>query len=132
MIKFKYATRKDRKFPIIPITLIKENVEIDTDALIDSGANISVFREEIAECLEVMIEDGEEILLQGLGGRIVGYIHELRIKLDDEEFPCKVVFSKELTVGLNILGREGFFEYFQVTFNERAKEVILEKNPALS
>jgi len=132
MIKFKYATRKDRKFPIIPITLIKENVEIDTDALIDSGANISVFREEIAECLEVTIEDGEEILLQGLGGRIVGYIHELRIKLDDEEFPCKVVFSKELTVGLNILGREGFFEYFQVTFNERAKEVILEKNPALS
>jgi len=128
MIKFKYATRRDREFPIIPITLIKENVEIDTDVLIDSGANISVFREEIAECLEIVIEDGEEILLQGLGGRIVGYIHELRVKVDDEEFPCKVVFSKELTVGLNVLGREGFFEYFQVTFNERAKEVILEKN----
>ncbi len=70
MIKFKYAARRDREFPIIPITLIKENVEIDTDALIDSGANISVFREEIAECLEIVIEDGEEILLQGLGGRI--------------------------------------------------------------
>ena len=107
--------------------IIKENVAIDIDGLIDSGANISVFREEIAECLEVVIEDGEEILLQGLGGRIVGYIHELRVRVDDEEFPCKVVFSKELTVGLNILGREGFFEYFQVTFNEVAKEVILEK-----
>jgi len=128
MIKFKYATRRDRKFPIIPITLIKENVKIDIDGLIDSGANISVFREEIAECLEIVIEDGDEILLQGLGGRIVGYIHELRVRVDDEEFPCKVVFSKELTVGLNILGREGFFEYFQVTFNEAAKEVILEKN----
>jgi len=127
MIKFKYATRRDKEFPIIPITLIKENVAIDIDGLIDSGANISVFREEIAECLEVVIEDGEEILLQGLGGRIVGYIHELRVRVDDEEFPCKVVFSKELTVGLNILGREGFFEYFQVTFNEVAKEVILEK-----
>ena len=127
MIKFKYATRKDRKFPIIPITLIKESIEIDIDVLIDSGANISVFREEIAECLEIVIEDGEEILLQGLGGRIVGYIHELRVRVDDEEFPCKVVFSKELTVGLNILGREGFFEYFQVTFNERGKEVILGK-----
>jgi len=127
MIKFKYATRREREFPIIPITLIKENVAIDIDGLIDSGANISVFREEIAECLEVVIEDGEEILLQGLGGRIVGYIHELRVRVDDEEFPCKVVFSKELTVGLNILGREGFFEYFQVTFNEVAKEVILEK-----
>ena len=127
MIKFKYAARRDREFPLIPITLIKENVEIDTDALIDSGANISVFREEIAECLEIVIEDGEEILLQGLGGRIVGYIHELKVRVDDEEFPCKVVFSKELTVGVNILGREGFFEYFQVTFNERDKEVILGK-----
>ena len=127
MIKFKYAARRDREFPLIPITLIKENVEIDTDALIDSGANISVFREEIAECLEIVIEDGEEILLQGLGGRIVGYIHELKVRVDDEEFPCKIVFSKELTVGLNILGREGFFEYFQVTFNERGKEVILGK-----
>jgi len=127
MIKFKYAARRDREFPLIPITLIKENVEIDTDALIDSGANISVFREEIAECLEIVIEDGEEILLQGLGGRIVGYIHQLKIRVDDDEFPSKVVFSKELTVGLNILGREGFFEYFQITFNERGKEVILEK-----
>ena len=127
MIKFKYVARRDREFPLIPITLIKENVEIDTDALVDSGANISVFREEIAECLEIVIEDGEEILLQGLGGRIVGYIHELNVRVDDDEFPCKVVFSKELTVGLNILGREGFFEYFQVTFNERGKEVILGK-----
>ena len=33
MIKFKYSARRDREFPIIPITLIKENVEIDTDAL---------------------------------------------------------------------------------------------------
>jgi hypothetical protein len=128
MIKFKYAARRDREFPLIPITLIKENIEIDTDALIDSGANISVFREEIAECLEIVIEDGEEILLQGLGGRIVGYIHELKVRVEDEEFPCKVVFSKELTVALNILGREGFFEYFQVTFNEKGKEVILKKS----
>ena len=126
MIKFKYSARRDREFPIIPITLIKENIEIDTDALIDSGANISVFCEEIAECLEIVIEDGEEILLQGLGGRIVGYIHELKIRVDNHEFHCKVVFSKELTVGLNILGREGFFEKFQITFNERDKEIILE------
>jgi len=94
--------------------------------LIHSGANISVFREEIAECLEIVIEEGEETLLQGLGGRIVGYIHEVKVRVDNEEFFCNVVFSKELTVGLNILGREGFFEYFQVIFNESAKEVGFE------
>ena len=58
----------------------------------------------------------------------MGYIHELRVRVDDVEFPCKVVFSKELTVGLNILGREGFFEYFQITFNEKDKEVVIERN----
>ena len=44
MIKVRYGIRGDREFPIIPVTLIKDDVEIDTDALIDSGANISVFR----------------------------------------------------------------------------------------
>jgi len=127
MIKFKYSPRKDKDFPVIPITLINKDIEIETDALIDSGANISVFREELAECLEVVVEDGEEILLQGLGGRIVGYIHELTIRINDEKFRCKIVFSKEMTVGLNILGREGFFEHFQITFNERQKEIILNK-----
>ena len=127
MIKFKYARRRDKEFPVIPITLIRKHAEIDTDALVDSGANISVFREEIAECLEIVIEDGEEILLHGLGGRIVGYLHELKLRVDDEEFPCKIVSSTELTVALNILGREGFFEYFQVTFSETEKEIILYK-----
>ena len=127
MIKFKYSPRKDKYFPVIPITLINKDIEIETDALIDSGANISVFREELAECLEIVVEDGEEILLQGLGGRIVGYIHELTIRINDEKFRCKIVFSKEMTVGLNILGREGFFEHFQITFNEKQKEIILNK-----
>ena len=58
----------------------------------------------------------------------MGYIHELKLRVDEEEFPCKIVFSKELTVGLNLLGREGFFEYFQINFNEKRKEVILEKS----
>ena len=121
MIKFKYSARRDRKFPIIPITLIKENVEIDIDALVDSGANISVFREEIAECLEIAIEDGEEILLQGLGGKIVGYIHELNVRVDGEEFPCTIVFSKVLTIGLNILGREGFLNISKLSLTKGAK-----------
>ena len=128
MIRFPYTTRRDRKFPIIPVTLIGRTIEIDTDALIDSGANISVFREEIADCLEIIIETGQEILLHGLGGRIVGYIHEVKLRVDKEEFPCRIVFSKELTVGLNILGRESFFEHFKITFKEKDKEITLEKN----
>ena len=85
-----------------------------------------MFRQEIAECLGLQIESGEEILLHGLGGRVMGYIHEVTMKVEQIAFPCKVVFSSELTVGINLIGRQDFFEKFKVTFNENNKEVILE------
>jgi hypothetical protein len=106
--------------------LTVEAYEVPTDALVDSGANISVFRQEICEYFDLEIESGEEILLQGLGGRVIGYIHEVRMSVEQLSFACKVVFSKELTVGMNILGRQDFFEMFKVTFDERNNEVILE------
>ena len=126
MIKFPYSYRKQQLFPIIPVTVSIESYDISTDALLDSGANISVFRQEIAECLGLQIESGEEILLHGLGGRVMGYIHEVTMKVEQISFPCKVVFSSELTVGINLIGRQDFFEKFKVTFNENNKEVILE------
>ena len=126
MIKFPYSYRKQQLFPIIPVTVSIESYDISTDALLDSGANISVFRQEIAECLGLQIESGEEILLHGLGGRVMGYIHEVTMEVEQISFPCKVVFSSELTVGINLIGRQDFFEKFKVTFNENSKEVILE------
>ena len=126
MIRFPYSYRRQQLFPIIPVTVTIEPYDITTDALLDSGANISVFRQEIAECLGLQIESGEEILLHGLGGRVIGYIHEVTFSIEQISFPCKVVFSSELTVGINILGRQDFFEKFMVTFDEKNKEATLE------
>ena len=105
MIRFPYSYRRQRLFPIIPVTVIIGSYEVAIDALVDSGANISVFRQEIGECLGLEIESGEEILLQGLGGRVIGYIHEVTMRVEQVSFSCKVVLSRELTVGVNILGR---------------------------
>jgi len=126
MIKFPYIYRKEQLFPIIPVTIVFGVNEVVTDALVDSGANISIFRQEISECLGLEIESGEETLLQGLGGRVIGYIHEVKIKIEQVSFPCKVVFSREFTVGINILGRQGFFQEFKIIFDERNREIILE------
>jgi hypothetical protein len=112
---------------MIPVTVTTETCDIATDALLDSGANISVFRQEIAECLGLQIESGEEILLHGLGGRVIGYIHDVTMRVEQISFPCKVVFSSELTVGVNIIGRQDFFQKFQITFDERNKELTLEQ-----
>ena len=127
MIRFPYSYRRQQLFPMIPVTVTTETCDIATDALLDSGANISVFRQEIAECLGLQIESGEEILLHGLGGRVIGYIHDVTMIVEQISFPCKVVFSSELTVGVNIIGRQDFFQKFKITFDERNKELTLEQ-----
>ena len=126
MIRFPYSYRRQQLFPIIPVIVTTASNEVATDALVDSGANISVFRQEIADCLGLPIESGEEILLHGLGGRVVGYIHAVKMTVEKVVFPCKIVFSSELTVGVNIIGRQDFFEKFKTTFDEINKETILE------
>ncbi|OGG29805.1 hypothetical protein A2973_00335 [Candidatus Gottesmanbacteria bacterium RIFCSPLOWO2_01_FULL_49_10] len=96
-----------------------------SQALIDSGATISIFGEETAETLGIEIEKGEKIMLGGVGGRIVGYVHTLRARIAKKEFVCPFVFSREYLVSFNLLGREGFFEQFQITFDERRRTVRL-------
>lgn len=122
---FPYYFNGSAYFPVIPlIFLIGEN-RIRSYALVDSGANISVFGEETAKALEIQIEKGEKTILGGVGGRIVGYIHTLRVRTAGRDFSCPIVFSREYRVSFNLLGREGFFEQFLITFDERRRAVRL-------
>jgi hypothetical protein len=42
-LKLPYILLKDRFYPIIPVGLITEKETVRTEALVDSGANISIF-----------------------------------------------------------------------------------------
>lgn len=48
-MEYPYLYRKNRLYPIIPIIISKGNIDLKTEALIDSGANISVFSADIGE-----------------------------------------------------------------------------------
>lgn len=113
-------------FPIVPIRLNFKTKIIDSSALIDSGATISVFRPDMALDLGRKIENGKEIYLGGVGGRIKGYIHELKIEIADKKFLCPVVFSREYTVSFNLLGREAVFNQFRIIFEEKKNLLKLE------
>ena len=109
-----FPYHKDAKggyFPIIDfLVYYKDEEKVErTSALIDSGATVSVFKEDVAEQLGIIIENGKETYLGGVGGHIKGYLHELKIKIADKKFLCPVVFSREYTVSFNLLGREEFF-----------------------
>ena len=124
-----FPYRKDAKgdyYPVIPIALISGNKKREYFALIDSGATISIFRPEVSESLGIIIEKGKEVYLGGVGGRIKGFIHNVKIEIAGKTFTCPVVFSNEYYVSLNLLGRSEFFERFKITFEEKKRQVKLE------
>mgnify|MGYP001586535713 CR=1 FL=1 len=124
---FPYQSNPEGQFfPVIPFRLFFKEQFIDSSALIDSGATISIFRTEVAEGLDVKVEDGQEIYLGGVGGRIKGYLHKLKLEISGKKFLCPIVFSHEYLVSFNLLGREVFFKKFRVVFEEKRNLLKLE------
>ena len=109
---------RNNYFPIIDFFVYSQGNVQRTSALIDSGATVSVFKEEVAEQLGITIESGKETYLGGVGGRIKGYIHQQELEIAGKRFVCPVVFSYEYLVSFNLLGREAFFNQFKITFEE--------------
>jgi len=124
-MEFLYKFKADNLCPIVEVILDKGGTKIRVDALVDSGAVISVFQGSIAEYLGIMIEEGEKRIFQGVGGKIVGYIHKITLQIGKTKFSCRIAFSNELTTSVNILGRIDFFEKFLITFDEANKRVKL-------
>lgn len=125
---FSYLKKDSQYFPVIKVKLKGPKEELITEALIDSGASFSVFRSEVADYLGIPLEKGKPVYLTGIGGRILGYLHKIKVKVGKKSFVCKIIFSKEYTVSFNILGRDNFFVPFLITFNEKFRKVMIDKN----
>ena len=123
---FPYLQKGKQSFPVVDIELKAGTKSLTVKALVDSGATFSIFRPEIAEYLGIEIEKGKLIYLEGLGGRILGYIHKMPVKIVDKTFVCKLVFSREFNVSFNLLGRDNFFSPFIISFVERLQKVTVE------
>lgn len=113
-------------FPVIDFFVSNNDRAARIFALVDSGATISIFRDDVAEQLAITIEEGTETYLGGVGGRIKGYIHKLEIEIAGKKFICPVVFSHEYLVSFNLLGREAFFRQFRIIFEEKQNLLKLE------
>lgn len=125
LTSFKYKFTNHNYYPIISVSIFSDSSKTKISALIDSGASISIFGEDTAQELSINIESGEKRILGGVGGRIVGYVHKVKLKVASKTFICPVVFSREYKASFNLLGRDTFFENFKITFDEAKKNVIL-------
>ena len=126
--EFQYLRKGNQYYPLIDIELTGPKGSLTVKALLDSGASLSIFRPEIASYLAIPIKAGESLYFQGIKGRIRGYLHRVPVKVNSESFDCNIAFSPELKVSFNLLGRDNFFLPFLITFNEKSKKVLIEKN----
>ena len=125
-LTFSYIKKGKVFYPIVDLTISGKVKSLSVSALIDSGASFSVFRPEIAEYLDIDIEKGKSLFLEGVGGRILGYLHMIPVQVGERRFVCKIIFSREFTVSFNLIGRDNFFQKFLITFAETEKLLILE------
>ena len=126
--EFSYLKKGDYTYPLIDVEMTGPKGSLMVKALVDSGSIFSIFRSEIAGYLGVSVNNGHSLYFQGIKGRILGYLHEVPVRVNGERFNCYVAFSAELAVSFNILGRNNFFLPFLITFNEKLQKVVIEKN----
>ncbi len=126
--EFPYLKKGDQAYPLIDVEMIGPRGSLVVKALVDSGATFSLFRPEIARYVGVSVNSGQRLYFQGIKGRILGYLHQVPVRVNGERFTCSIAFSPELEVSFNILGRNNFFLPFLITFNEKLQKVVIEKN----
>jgi len=111
--------------PFIPVRLSYKDKHLDVYALIDSGADVSIFHSSIAKELGIDFILGRKEKFFGISGEAIDvYFHKLRLQIigSPESIELEVGFTDSKGVSA-ILGQAGFFENYHIKF-ERDKERI--------
>ncbi len=112
--------------PIIPVTLIVNDKTLRYTALIDSGADFSIFDAEIGEYLGIPVREGHREEFGGIQGQgdAVAFLHEVILNIGGNNYKTKIGFSYDIARhGFGILGQKGFFEIFVVKFDFVSEEI---------
>ncbi len=113
--------------PVIGIEIGYKNNFVPTSALADTGATNSIFSAGVAEILGIDLKEAPSTYIHGVGGgMIVANFHPVEIRVAGLSIPARVSFSEELGIPFNILGHEGFLEYFKVCFDTARKKFTFE------
>ncbi|MCD6195648.1 MAG: retropepsin-like domain-containing protein [Staphylothermus sp.] len=123
---FPYVLYRGKFYPIIPV-VIEGREKAIVHALVDSGATISLFHINIAEDIGIDLKDAEQVYLAGIGGYVKAYIKK-RVKISVEELGSTMIpiaFTEYIASDVAILGRQGFFESFEITFREWERKLIV-------
>lgn len=114
--------------PSIPVTLSGNGGKYEFMVLLDSGADISAIPKHMAELLNLNLNHPTEDAF-GIGGKVPAIPTQMNIEINRKherysfQIPVKVILD-----GYDfppLIGRAGFFDKFDVTFNQFDKKIIL-------
>lgn len=118
-----FSLKKYLLRPIIPVSLSYKNHSVHYEALIDSGADFSIFPIEIAQKLGINLKKEDTICFSGLGDEFIeGFKSRIILRIGKLEFKTNVVFAN-LSGKSGILGQNGFFDLHKVKFSLLQKEI---------
>jgi len=87
------------------------------EALVDSGASDCMFPEDVAQAIGINdITTGRKSMRAGIGGKEDVWIHSVVVYVGEHALDIEAAFTHTLPVS-GLLGRQGFFEHFRITFD---------------
>ena len=133
VFKYKQINRPDpllpAQEPVIPITLVGPSESIETYGLLDSGADISAIPEPLADILGLP-KTGKRDKVIGINGNASVIASRAKLILrgvhqqETFDLPVNIIVSEKADFNF-IIGRAGFFNRFEITFNEAHKKMVL-------
>lgn len=122
-----------RLVPMLPVTLVGlKGLRVETYALLDSGADASLFHARWADKIGLDLYAGrfEELFGIDPGSPIQCFYHRVDVTVGLNSFSCDIAFSEDIgdDISDNLLGREVLFDRFQFAFRQRIGTLYVGKD----
>ena len=122
-VEFPYLKDAQGRYaPIVYLQAWTGNRWLYLQAYVDSGASWSVFHLDVAQLLGIKLKQAKRrYIALGNGSVLPIYLQRIRVRFAGAEFSVPAGFSDALHMGFNLMGRAGFFDRFQMSFNDRTR-----------
>lgn len=118
--------------PVIDARVKVKNGYEKATFLLDSGAVVSSLPREMADKMGLELAFLKRIAFVGFGGKeSFAYKGEMTLQIKDAEMVLPVVFTESMGTRA-ILGRQGFFDEYIITFDKKRGVVEIKEHKAMS
>lgn len=123
-----FPERKSNLWPLIPVRIInKDDKEkyIDFKALLDSGANVSIFPAQFGQIIGLNIENDRIERVSGIGGHAFEtFLHDIIFEVGGWQFISYACFTFA-NIFTPVLGCDGFFSLFEIKMDYLKEQIEL-------